>query len=607
MFKLLVINCLVLLVSFSTTANAQTTLELQIQTVLDDMSLAGISWATVDGQQSEIGSAGFANLKQQLPMQNTDKVHVGSVSKSVLAMGVLRLITTGELSLHTPIANLLPKLAFNNPWRENAPITVEHLLAHTAGLENIRMWQMLSVTPTPNTPLIEAFKSRNTLLNIRTQPGSKYLYSNIGYQLLAMVIETVTKQSYETYLDQALLKPLGMLDSTFHFVSQEGENADPRLAMGYHENAMPQPAVAMFLRAPGQFTTTAADMVKFMMFTMGEGKLNSEVFIHSDLFSALSYPENTEAATVGLKVGHGLALANRDRHGVIAECHPGSTFGFNANFCLFPKQKKGFFFAINTDNESRYIERFNKLFIKSLSVTSAPQAQPEIKAAALSSPSLAKSGVYFLAPNSMAEFSFVDRIFHFVWVSQAQSQLTLRSLQSADVTLQAVSQNLYKANERVTPSHVFYQNAQGDMMLSSGYKTYQQGSILELLFYWSSLLFGLIGLAYVLFSGFVKWMFWRQNALTLSPIVANLVLFVVPAALYSTQSFLMFSEVTAASISLAILSGLLPFSLLCTLWLNYKCIAKNVWQRIDRVFILMALQLCILLLLAGQFPVIFWR
>ena len=170
-----------------------------------------------------------------------------------------------------------------------------------------------------------------------------------------------------------------------------------------------------------------------------------------------------------------------------------------------------------------------------------------------------------------------------------------------------MSQNLYKANERVTPSHVFYQNAQGDMMLSSGYKTYQQGSILELLFYWSSLLFGLIGLIYILLVGSVRWMFWRQCALTLSPIVANLVLFVVPAVLYSTQSFLMFSEVTAASISLAILSGLLPFSLLGTLWLNYKCTAKNVWQRIDRVFILMALQLCILLLLAGQFPVIFWR
>lgn len=120
-----------LLVSLSTTANTQTTLEQQIQTVLDDMSLAGISWATVDGQQSKIGSAGFANLKQQLPMQNTDKVNVGSVSKSVLAMCVLRLITIGELSLHTPIANLLPELAFNNPWRENAPITVEHLLTHS--------------------------------------------------------------------------------------------------------------------------------------------------------------------------------------------------------------------------------------------------------------------------------------------------------------------------------------------------------------------------------------------------------------------------------------------------------------------------------------------
>lgn len=607
MLKRLIINCLMLLVSFSAMANTQTTLEQQIQTVLDEMSLAGISWATIDGQHVKIGTAGFANLQQQLPMQNSHKVHVGSVSKSVLAMGVLRLISTGELSLNTPIANLLPDLVFNNPWRASAPITVEHLLAHTAGLENIRMWQLLSITPTPNTPLIEAFKSRNTLLNIRTKPGSQYLYSNMGYQLLAMVIEAVTKQRYEDYLDQQILKPLGMLDSTFHFLSQEGEYADPRLVMGYHENAVPQTAVAMFLRAPGQFTTTAADMVKFMMFTMGEGKLNEQVFIRADLFAALSYPEHTDAAKAGLKIGHGLALANRDRHGVIAECHAGSTFGFNANFCVFPKQKKAFFFAVNTDNESRYMERFNKLFIKSLSVVSAPLTESEINSNTHSGSPQTKSGVYFLAPNSMAEFSIVDRVFHFVWVSETSSQLTVSSLQSADIALQTINQNLYKANERATPSHVFYQNAQGELMLSNGYKTYQRGSILELSFYWLSLLSGLIGLVYVLFAGLVRLVFWRQGTLTLSPIVANLVLFAVPAVLYSTQSFLMFSEVTPASISLAILSALLPFSLLYTLWLNYKSEAKKVWQRIDRAFIFMALQLCLLLLLAGQLPIIFWR
>ena len=123
-------------------------------------------------------------------------------------------------------------------------------------------------------------------LRVRARPGSRYAYSNMGYGLLGMVIEKVTGQPYERYLDAQLLQPLGMADSTFTFVTQTGAQADPRLAMGYFEHGVAQPAVPQYLRPAAQFTTTAADMGKLAHFLMGDGKLQGKRFIDPALAPA---------------------------------------------------------------------------------------------------------------------------------------------------------------------------------------------------------------------------------------------------------------------------------------------------------------------------------
>ncbi|BBN81401.1 hypothetical protein PA25_13860 [Pseudoalteromonas sp. A25] len=224
------------------------TFDKQVQELITQEELTGITWATIEDQQINIGSFGYANVSRSEAMQTTHKMHVGSVAKSVIAMGVLRLITQGELSLETDVEYLLSELSFDNPWKGTSPIMVKHLLAHTAGLDNIRMWQFLSTSPSADTPLSDAFPGEDeTLLKVRFKPGTQYVYSNMGYTLLAMVIEKVTGQRYESYLDFELLKPLAMNNSTFEFVSQVGDKADPLLAMGYHEDNVEQSAVAMYL------------------------------------------------------------------------------------------------------------------------------------------------------------------------------------------------------------------------------------------------------------------------------------------------------------------------------------------------------------------------
>jgi CubicO group peptidase (beta-lactamase class C family) len=153
-------------------------------------------------------------------MTAATKVQVGSVTKVLVALGVLRLVAADQLDLDSDVEQLLPELPWDNPWRATTPITVQHLLEHTAGLDNIRMWQFLNTQVTADTPLTKAFPdSHNGLLQIRTRPGTQYSYSNMGYAILGLVIERVIADRYEGYLAREILDPLGMHDSSFHFIT----------------------------------------------------------------------------------------------------------------------------------------------------------------------------------------------------------------------------------------------------------------------------------------------------------------------------------------------------------------------------------------------------
>ena len=407
-------------------------LDVQIKQILDSEKLVGISWATTSDGAATIGSAGHSNLGSGSVFNESSKVHVGSITKTVLAMGVMRLITQGQLSLDTEVAALLPEVTLTNPWRAISPVTVKHLLEHTAGLDNLRMWQFLNTRPGPDTALVEAFQSPDSsLLQIRTQPGSRYSYSNMGYTLLGMVIEATVKMRYETYLDDNLLKPLGMTNSTFHFVSQRRPDGDGTLAMGYLDDDVSQEALPMYLRPAGQFTTTAADMAIFSIFLLQNSFDEDGEFIRPDLMGALGFPTETDAARAGLSIGHGLALAARDRHGVLALCHPGTTFGYRAYLCLFPNQGKSFFYAVNTDNETANYERLNVAFIKALGIDKTSPGKAEGNQFNLAT----WQGVYVLAPNNMAQFEWLDRLFNSIYLSWNQDHFILRSLQCCVVWL----------------------------------------------------------------------------------------------------------------------------------------------------------------------------
>ena len=586
---------------------AEATLQADMNAGLTEEGLTGAVWSEVlpDGTV-RTGAAGMRNAAKQVPMQADTRVQVGSVAKVALALGVLRLVSEDRLTLDTPVQQVLPELALKNPWQASDPVRIRHLLAHTSGLDNVRFWQAFSLKPAPETPLAEAFDGGG-LLRVRARPGSRYAYSNMGYGLLGMVIERVTGQPYERYLDAQLLQPLGMADSTFAFVTQTGAQADPRLAMGHVEHGVAQPAVPQYLRPASQFTTTAADMGKLAQFLMGDGKLNGAQFIDLALMGALSEPAGTDAAQAGLATGHGLALAVRDRHNVVGACHPGTTVGFRAMLCIYPEQDSAFFVAFNTDAEQADYERFNRLLLRDLDVplrAPAPRGTP--------APTVENwQGVYVPSPSPMASMAWVDAVFGFTRLKWDGESLFLIPFQGEPTELEPAGGFLFRASDRSAPSHVLMQE-DGRHILSDGLRSYERVSMLRMLVLWGSLALGVAGLLYVLLAGLyraARRMLGRGDHL-FAPVLSLLAL-ALPLPFFFFQSWLRLGDVTLASVLLALATGALPLAMafgLARCWRSRGTAAEvGSLAKWDWLALLAALQLLLVLAWWGLLPLRLWQ
>lgn len=591
----------ILLLAFS--ARADSLIHTEMQQGLEAERITGAVWALVTPDAgTAIGAAGLKHAGSREPMSADNKVRVGSVAKTVLAMGVLRMVSAGQLSLDTEVTTLLPALKLRNPWGASDPVRVRHLLDHTAGLENFRFSQIYTLKAQPNTPLSSAM-DRIPMLVVRSRPGSQYAYSSTGYLLLGMIIEAVSSEPYERYLDTHLLQPLGMHNSTFQFTTQD---ADPLLAMGHFENGVTQESLPTYLRPAEQFTTTAADMARFASFLMGNGTVDGIHLIAPELLASLSRPASTDAALAGLRTGHGLALAVRDRHGAMGHCHPGTTFGFRAMFCLYPEQRKAFFIAFNADIETADYERFNKSLIKELRLE--PRRPPQLPRAAPQGIEQWE-GIYVPAWHAVAGLAWLDTVFNFRHVQWDGGRLAVNSLQHDPLSLRPAGGMLFLMEGRTEPSHVLLASAQGNRVLSDGLRNYRKVAWTTMIWLWMSTVLGVMGLFYVLLAGLWQLIRGRMRASgVLAVPLASVAALVLPLPLFFAQSFLQLGERTAASVSLAIATFLLlvgmAVGLLRLLFARHAATRRPV---LECIALLAVLQWLIVLAVWGMIPFVLWE
>jgi CubicO group peptidase (beta-lactamase class C family) len=154
---------------------------------------------------------GYGNLVKKSPVNIHSMYAIYSLTKTFTAIGVLQLAKCGRVELDHPASDYLP--AF--PYKE--PITIRQLLNHTAGIPNPLplSWIHFPEEQFDRDKFFAGIFEKNSKL--KSQPDSKFLYTNLGYVLLGQLIEAVSGISYEAYIEQNILQPLKLTEAESNF------------------------------------------------------------------------------------------------------------------------------------------------------------------------------------------------------------------------------------------------------------------------------------------------------------------------------------------------------------------------------------------------------
>lgn len=165
--------------------------------------MPGLSVAVVSGDFRWEGGLGFADLENGVPATAESSYRMGSVSKPMTAVAILRLADEGKLDLDAEVQTYVPYFP-----RKPFPITVRQLLAHQGGISHYRDYMKEGRIREPKTTreAIAIFAD----FDLVNEPGTKYSYTSYGFNLLGAVVEEVSKQPFGAYLTDNVWKPLGM-------------------------------------------------------------------------------------------------------------------------------------------------------------------------------------------------------------------------------------------------------------------------------------------------------------------------------------------------------------------------------------------------------------
>ena len=313
--------------------------QLRADVAADDVGgiVAGVM---VDGDLVWAQAFGWADRDARAPMSTASISRTGSISKSVTAVLMMRLLDEGVIGLDEPVERYLPAFASVKDRRVDAqPVTFRHLASHTAGLIREPQWPDAVVGP------IELWDKRIVeslpLTAYDTVPGARYQYSNIGFGTLGLALAKAAGRPFMEMVRTEVLEPLGMTGSEFVVA---GAKLEARLAAGYvigQDGSIDggQPArehAGRGYKVPnGGVYSTVADLGRFMGAMSGVPGLR--ILSEESRQEALSIqtPENPNR-------GYGLGFSVQiDEQGRKIASHGGSVAGYTAHMAFDPKARIG--------------------------------------------------------------------------------------------------------------------------------------------------------------------------------------------------------------------------------------------------------------------------
>ncbi|MFQ5769423.1 MAG: serine hydrolase domain-containing protein, partial [bacterium] len=313
----------------------------EVQTRLDEymnrLSFLGFSGALLVAKDGEVifsKGYGMADRARQIPVTTETVFTTGSITKQFSAAAILKLEMQGKLSVHDPITKYFKKVP-----QDKTSITLHHLLTHTAGFKPALGYDFAEINR-------EEFVQLALNSSLNHAPGEVYEYSNVGFSLLAAIVEQVSGQSYDAFLQKYLFKPAGM--SKTGYVAPNWKRDE--MAHGYkgdkdwgtfldHPRADDGPY--WHLRGNGGILSTVGDMYKWHLALEGKKVLSEEAK------RKLYTPYVREGKGADSFYGYGWSIVTT-RRGTRLITHNGGNPYFSADFLRYVDEDVVIYMVANT-------------------------------------------------------------------------------------------------------------------------------------------------------------------------------------------------------------------------------------------------------------------
>ncbi|RMG60098.1 MAG: hypothetical protein D6722_21335 [Bacteroidetes bacterium] len=348
-----------------------------ILVLMEKAGIPGLMVAVVSSDSVWVESGlGVTDLNSRQPVTDSTRFRMGSVTKSLTALCIMKLVQEGKFSLDAPLSTLLPDLRISNPWATTDPIRLVHLLEHTAGLDDLHPAAYYNRTGTEKTSRELVAAAQNSL-SARWRPGSRMAYSNADYLILGYLMEEITGQRPEAYAQTVLFGPLEMRDARLRDLPQE----DPQLATGHipgQDSVKPIPFRPTLAGMAGSLQASARDMAALLQAYLRVGRASdSSDWLKPDVLHRMEQSTSTYAAQAGLTRGYGLGLNPVfSGHPGAWRGHSGGIDGFQAFFAYSRSLDRGFALAINANLPFGSIQRLLADWLTQDTVATPPPPYP---------------------------------------------------------------------------------------------------------------------------------------------------------------------------------------------------------------------------------------
>lgn len=319
-------------------------LEPLIQQTLASFEIAGLAIGIVRGDEIVYARGfGVKNLETREPITATSLFHLASLSKAFVATAIMQLEEQGKLDLDTPVVDYLPYFTMND--ERYCAITARQMLSHVSGMpdEEMYYWDQ----PEYDEGALERYVRGLANLSLLFEPGERFSYSNIAYEVLGDLIAKLSGQPFEEYMSEHILRPLGMSTSTFLKEEVPAElGTTPHVSV---PQIMLSP-VYPYHRAHGPSSTlhsSALEMCQWARANLQRGSLNGKRILSAASYDLLWHPyalleEGEPPAFTGL--GWWLSTY-KGKQQVI---RGGQDTGFEATCVLLPEEGIGVVVLANT-------------------------------------------------------------------------------------------------------------------------------------------------------------------------------------------------------------------------------------------------------------------